>query len=716
MELNERCIEILQYLRKSESFVKIDELAEKYKLTSRAIRYDLDKIELFLLNNGFKYLEKRHHSGVMLIKEDGLEEFIDYFTTASTPYKYTFSKDERFKFIITTLLQSNEPINISYFQDKLSSAKNTILKELDNIQDWLDSKDLTLIRKQKVGVWIEGSEETKRQAIMEIISESVSTEELINYINKRTVNSKLNNLQFDNLFSDIDINFLNNLVQLAEEELGNRFSDEAYGGLITHLAIMIKRIQLNKRISISEPDIQNFNELVEYKAAKNIIEKIESRCSINIPGEEAVYITLHLLGAKLMKKSNSFEGDSNMANDLYNIARLMTEEIEKIYGVDFGEGREKIIESLILHLRPSIFRIKYKMKLINPIYEQIRMTYNELFLNTKLAARHLESYLNEQIGDQEISYITLHYGAALHNATLKRKDKAKIVIVCGTGIGTASILASQLLREFNVEVVDTISCRDINSITSKYDFIISTVDIPDLEKNLYIRISPILTRQEYIKLKSYLQPQFTAKGKYTDKLATVNKLMTIVSKYCDIRDRQQLEFEIMYELNRSNIVSLERRFEYMLNDLITLETIKLDVECDDWIEAIKCGTELLINNHCVEKSYSEAILDSLKAYGPYMVVAPGIVLAHARPENGVKKLAMSLITLKKPVEFGSELNDPVKLVITLAASDDESHLNALAQLMELFLDTEDLSRLIKATSKEEVFDIINKYSKKGGED
>ncbi|WDU82798.1 PTS sugar transporter subunit IIA [Caloramator sp. Dgby_cultured_2] len=93
-----------------------------------------------------------------------------------------------------------------------------------------------------------------------------------------------------------------------------------------------------------------------------------------------------------------------------------------------------------------------------------------------------------------------------------------------------------------------------------------------------------------------------------------------------------------------------------------------------------------------------------------MVIAPGIVLAHARPENGVKKLSMSLITLKNPINFGSELNDPVKLIITLAAIDSKTHLKALSQLMNLLMNTDDLNIIINAKSKEEVLNIINKYS------
>lgn len=148
----------------------------------------------------------------------------------------------------------------------------------------------------------------------------------------------------------------------------------------------------------------------------------------------------------------------------------------------------------------------------------------------------------------------------------------------------------------------------------------------------------------------------------------------------------------------------------MLNKLLNEEVIRLNIDCSDWKDAIKVGTALLIDNEYIEKSYENAIFENFKEYGPYMVIAPGIVLSHARPENGVKELSLSLITLKNPVNFGNELNDPVKIIITLAAKNNESHLKALSQLMELFMNNEDLKSIIEAKNKKQAMEIINKYS------
>lgn len=148
----------------------------------------------------------------------------------------------------------------------------------------------------------------------------------------------------------------------------------------------------------------------------------------------------------------------------------------------------------------------------------------------------------------------------------------------------------------------------------------------------------------------------------------------------------------------------------MLKNLLTEDVIKLNIECSNWEEGIKSGTALLIKKKCIEKSYEDAIIESFKKFGPYMVIAPGVVLSHARPENGVNKISLSLITLKNPVNFGNELNDPVKLIITLAAVDNEKHLNVLKELMELFMDNNDLDLILNTDSSEQVIRIINKHS------
>ncbi|QNO15836.1 BglG family transcription antiterminator [Alkalicella caledoniensis] len=703
MELNERCLGILQYLKKNRDYTKVSDLAQAFNVTARSIRNDIDKLETFMRQNGYGPFEKQHNKGIRLKENDGIKKFIDQVICNDTPFKYFYSKEERPKFMITKLIQATEPINISYFEQKLSISRNTVLKELNSIEKWLENRSLKLIRKPKVGLYVEGAEIDKRKVIIEVTSETISTEEIFSYVNNKVAQSKLNNLQFDILFSEVDIDFLNNLLIFAEKELLREFSDEAYSNLLTHLSIMIKRIQLNKKLYLPDNIFRTDENSKDFEVAKKMVKEIEKKFSIKVPKEEIQYIALHLLGAKTFKSSEVRQEDG-----LSDVAYKMTEEIEKIYGITFKEKRT-VLEGLLVHLRPAIYRVKFGLKLYNPLFEQIVTKYKDLFLNTKLVCKHLEEYINSEISEHEISYITLHFGAALENHKERKANPARIILVCGTGIGTAKILGTQLKREFEVEIVGYVSSRAAKTLAKRdYDLIVSTIDIPDLSENEYIKISTLLTRRDIEKLSQHIRARYTRK----DEEITLEKLLHVIERNCAILDRQQLEVELLYTIKGNGFKTYEERKSKMLGDLLTKDTIKLNKEFTDWKEAILAAAQLLLDKDMIKESYVKAIFDNFQQLGPYMVVAPGIVLAHARPEDGVSKVCMSLLTLKEPIKFGSETNDPVKLVIVFGAEDDKGHLKALSQLMDLLLNHKDLSDVINAKKTEDVISIVQSYSQK----
>ena len=140
----------------------------------------------------------------------------------------------------------------------------------------------------------------------------------------------------------------------------------------------------------------------------------------------------------------------------------------------------------------------------------------------------------------------------------------------------------------------------------------------------------------------------------------------------------------------------------MLKDYLTSDMIALHVQVADWRQAVRAGGELLVKAGKCEVRYVDAMVKAVEEMGPYMVLAPGLALAHARPEDGVNQVGMSIITLANPVEFGSESNDPVKLVISFGGVDNKSHIGMLQELAEFLIEPANQLMLEKATSIEEV--------------
>ncbi|WP_027710737.1 PTS sugar transporter subunit IIA [Dickeya chrysanthemi] len=146
--------------------------------------------------------------------------------------------------------------------------------------------------------------------------------------------------------------------------------------------------------------------------------------------------------------------------------------------------------------------------------------------------------------------------------------------------------------------------------------------------------------------------------------------------------------------------------------LIDNDSVLLHASAADWREAIKLGTDMLIASGAVEPRYHEAIISSIEKMGPYIVIAPQFAMPHARPENGVNRTAFALVTLTAPVKFDGE-DEPVDVLITLAGSTSDEHMEGLMEVTQVLEDEHsdsgiNLDKLRACTSREAVFSVIDK--------
>lgn len=143
-----------------------------------------------------------------------------------------------------------------------------------------------------------------------------------------------------------------------------------------------------------------------------------------------------------------------------------------------------------------------------------------------------------------------------------------------------------------------------------------------------------------------------------------------------------------------------------LKQLIRPDLVAVNVEVKDWQGAIRAAGSLLIDAGAVEERFSDAMIRVANEFGPYIVVAPGIALPHARPEDGVIKASIAVLRLETPVNFGNKDNDPVYLVVALAAIDNKQHINGLSELANVLGDKEKIKNIKEAKTKEELLDVF----------
>lgn len=145
----------------------------------------------------------------------------------------------------------------------------------------------------------------------------------------------------------------------------------------------------------------------------------------------------------------------------------------------------------------------------------------------------------------------------------------------------------------------------------------------------------------------------------------------------------------------------------LLNQALAEGSISVRATASNWKQAIELAGDALVTSQRTTTQYTEAMVQAVEELGPYMVIAPGIALAHARPSEAVLGTGLSLITLSEPVVFGSEANDPVRLVIGLAAVDHDSHIDLMAALSDLLMDVMKVNMLLQAENVEQVRELLS---------
>lgn len=140
----------------------------------------------------------------------------------------------------------------------------------------------------------------------------------------------------------------------------------------------------------------------------------------------------------------------------------------------------------------------------------------------------------------------------------------------------------------------------------------------------------------------------------------------------------------------------------LLENLLSEDNVSFHYPAEKWEDVIRHGGQLMVDAGFTDPTYTEAMIDVVRDMGPYIVLAPGLAMPHARPEMGAKQVGTALVTLEKPIDFGSPENDPVSVAIFLCAPNKDEHIQLLTDIATLFEDEEFLDAAVNFESIEDV--------------
>ncbi|WP_034300208.1 BglG family transcription antiterminator [Alkalibacterium sp. AK22] len=655
MQLSERSQKILMQLLSDDAKKSYDELADEFSVSERAIRYDLEEIDAFLISKNLPPLARQTKVEVFLESEDSkLDKLKELTSELDKSFDYYLPK-KRQHLIFIEILLSQDIVDIHTLMNRCEVSRSSIVGDIRQLRKLLKDEDITIEYTSAQGYYFSGDEKHIRKTGMKIIS-----------LNARDLNLSDQKLAEEYL-DDTDHTFVSVLEQFVsgvEADVNKAYSDISFNYILKGLIIAVSRVKSGCLLA----SYLNGKALSpEYKSIDDHVHLLEEECRVEFSQAEKKALEQLFLESSLIK-AESIIDDNWIDLNLFIIAFL--NELSRILNLPLNQS-EDLFDALVLHLGPAINRAKNESPLKNEIIDYIRTQYEEVFEIVKKVLNDLGSTQGLVFTADEIGFVTIHIASYIEKEALTNKNKT-ILLVCNYGVGTAKLLETMLLKYFDFDIKGTLSVRELNQSwidAEEVDYIVSTLPIREMYSVPILVVSPLLTE----------------------------------------KDKQNLTAIEEAEQTKSTItMSIERSAKpIMLKDLLVEETIQLGVHAEDWKDAVKLGGGLLEEAGKIEDTYTKAMVSSVEELGPYIVIAPGIAMPHASSKDGVHEVGLSLMTLREPVNFGHPDNDPVDIVICLAATDHTSHLNALKDLMG-FLNDKTFIDLLKTGNKDDILSEINR--------
>ncbi len=670
--LDKRSTAVLQVLLQAATFISVQELMKQFQVSRRTIYYDIEKINDWLYQQELEFVQYTYGKGFFLndqVKDQVAKQF-----SHVMPSAYLSVEDRQIYVALMCILRGGK-IGTQQLMDETEVSRNTVLQDIKDLKNKWVKKGISLTYSYKDGYEVKGSESDIRNLLYIHITELLSQhqEELLKRVMK----------------ADYEYSMIYHWLVECEDKLGMAFTDKMLTQLAYMLTCCIQRIGGKRYVDALITRKDELEKTRQYKA----LQEIESVLGFDFPPHEKHYLATVLLSAKV-NVVNQADSDDWMRS----IVKEMVSRFQAYACVVF-EDRNRLEQNLYIHLKTAYYRLLYNIHLPNPMLSAIQTKYQDIVELTKKALLPLENSLQTRINEDEISYFALHFGGWMKKQEGRQKQK-RIVIVCANGIGTSRMLQYQLEQLLtDAELIGPMTVRDYEQFKETYDLVITTTP---LKKRMNVMlVNPILTDDEKQRLIDLVEPASSQ--------LTTQAIMGIIKQHANIQDEPALLANLKLVIQQSKKMVREDK-KPMLHEVLQEPFLQLTDSADDWKSAVRLAAKPLLNYEYIEPSYVEAMIKSVEQLGPYIVIAPKVALPHARPEQGVNRVGMSMLRLKEPVYFSTEKQHGAQLIIVLAATDNETHLKALSQLSMMLSENDNIDKLIAMNTKQEMLALIEAYS------
>lgn len=518
------------------------------------------------------------------------------------------SQKKRQNYISYILLSGWDTYTYALFSEELNVSKNVIMDDINELDAELLLYGIKVHRTAGYGIYATGSELDIRKAMRHFCRYPISDKQVIktddHRLSRRAAEVIANNFRSVNLSMAVD------MIHHVERRFDIIFTDYTFQMLAEYIAIALFRVDVEKELKPDELDLSNQKNrfiMTEHEhMAREAADFLERHHGISLAQPEIMYLAMLFSCA---------EGQNRVVmscEEALSIEDEMIVYLSNLLAANLIEN-ELLRESMRSFLPGSIARTHFGIEIDNPFLSDITQSYASLFTVCFTVSRYYEKYTGAMPSEDEIAFIALQVGGALHRNPMT----VRAVLIGAAGYATGSIIAGKIENRVpDVRIVSILSSDRIEHIDEyDCDLILSTIDTrADIHKDMrFLYVSPLISAQDEKNIR--------------------NKC-----------------FELM--TGQSAEVS---EFSQMLTE----EFIIFEKKAKNRKDVLKRACQLLINKGIVQSEFARDVLEREKVEAT--AVGCNIAIPHGKPEH-VNRCQILVIRLDKPIEWGERMADMIFLL------------------------------------------------------
>ncbi|WP_042221900.1 BglG family transcription antiterminator [Oceanobacillus manasiensis] len=470
--LTTREIQIVTKLLEAEKTLRTKDLSNYLDVSTRTIKNDLKNVRVWFQQYDIE-LCAQPNKGYWIDTEEN-ERLMLYQTLLGEDSKpFHADQNTRIEKILYIFFSQRDYITAAQLSNYLQVSRNTILSDLNFLEQYIQPWEIKLKRKTRVGYKLVGPELNIRLLFENIIQRNLNNFDVYNIITQIQSDKRV---EWNHGFtSEINVKFAEVIIHFRKIWKDDRRNDITHSEILsTLIRLTIFLVRMEYGFTIGNYRLLKLDQNKSHDLAGFLTKIVGAICEENaLPLLEDEFSYIH---------RNFLLEDENI--DLLiltgELIHYVSEKEQAPYSND-----TRLFNNLLLHLSLRFEKHSTYVTEINPFINEIKQKNASLFFSVKEGFKNIFSdvvnHMNfpEAVEDSFISFITLHFLNSYENV-LNRKPEIRALYVCSTGRGVARFIKNRVESQINdIKITTYCSVMEIANVTKNenFDLIISMFPI-----------------------------------------------------------------------------------------------------------------------------------------------------------------------------------------------------------------------------------------------